>query len=279
MGPAAPTGTTNVVAVIGDPVRHSRSPAIHNAAFDAAGLDWVMVALPVRAGGAGAAVEGMRALGLRGMSVTMPHKADVIPALDDLDEAARRLGAVNCIGLEGDRLVGHNTDGAGFVASVREEGVEVTGARVVVCGAGGAARSVVSAVAGAGAESVTVANRSAARGEQAAALAGAVGRAVPPEGVAPAVAEADILVNATPLGMAEGDPLPVPADVLRPGLVVADLVYHPLRTVLLTEAAARGATPVGGLGMLVHQAAAAFEVWTGHPAPLEAMRRGATATG
>jgi shikimate dehydrogenase len=213
----------------------------------------------------------MRVLGIRGMSVTMPHKEAVIGRLDRLDAAARRLGAVNCITREGDDLVGLNTDGAGFLAALAADGIEAAGTAFVVVGAGGAARAVVLALAEAGARSVVVLNRSAERGDAAAALAGAAGATASPAEAAAAIARADVLVNATPLGMQPGDPLPVPADALRPGLHVAELIYHPPATALVAAAIEAGATASNGLGMLVHQAALAFEAWTGMDAPLAEM--------
>jgi shikimate dehydrogenase len=261
-----------VAAVIGDPVSHSRSPALHNAAFAATGLNWVYVAFPVAAGQAGSAVAAMRTLRLGGMSVTMPHKDAVAAAVDELSPAAAALGAVNCVRWSGRRLVGENTDGAGFVRSLRDEaGFDPSGRRVVVLGAGGAARAVVWALAAAGAAQVAVVNRTAVRAEAAAALAGAAGVVVP----ATAVSDADLVVNATSVGMSgasEGPALPCDAALLGPGQLVADLVYHPLRTALLDAAEARGATTLGGLGMLLYQAAEAFEMWTGVPAPIAAMR-------
>ena len=173
-----------MAAVIGDPIAHSLSPAICNAAFDALGLDWVYVAFRVAEGSAVEAVRSMRALGIRGLSVTMPHKAAVIPSLDALDASAERLGAVNCIADADGRLLGHNTDGAGFVSALAAEGHDVAGARCVVLGAGGAARAVVLALADAGAQEVVVANRSPQRGTAAAALAEARGRAVGPGSLA-----------------------------------------------------------------------------------------------
>jgi shikimate dehydrogenase len=269
-----------VACVIGDPVRHSRSPAIHNAAFEALGLDWTFVAFEVGPGDAGAAVQAMRTLGLGGMSVTMPHKSDVLGALDDLSPQARRLGAVNCIAWDGpERLVGHNTDGDGFLASLAAEGVAVQGRRCVVLGAGGAARSVVLALAGAGASEVLVCARRSAAADAAAELAGPAGATIEPERVPAALGDAHLLVNATPLGMSERDPLPVVPDSLHPGLFVAELIYHPSRTALLAAAESAGAAGANGLGMLVQQAAAAFELWTGRAAPLEAMTTGAGLSG
>ena len=271
-----PGAATAVAAVIGDPIAHSRSPAICNAAFDALGLDWVYVAFRVAEGDAAEAVRSMRALGIRGLSVTMPHKAAVIPALDALDASAERLGAVNCIAQRDGRLVGHNTDGAGFLRALAAEGHEVAGVRCVVLGAGGAARAVVLALAEAGATEVVVANRSPQRGSAAAALAGSRGRAVGPESLAEELRGADLLVNATPVGMRPGDGSPVEPALLGPHLVVNDLIYHPAVTPLMAAAAESGAAVVGGLGMLVHQAAAAVRIWTGREPPLGAMSAAAT---
>lgn len=265
------SGATRVVAVIGDPVRHSRSPAIHNAGFEALGLDYLYVALPVPAGRGAEAVHAVRLLDLVGLSVTMPHKADAASAVDSCTGAAARLGAVNCVYRDGDRLIGDNTDGPGFVASFEAEvGHGFDGAVVAVLGAGGAARAVVDAVATAGAASVLVLNRSAGPAERAAAVAGIARVARPAE-----VAGADVVINATPVGMAGGPAphdLPLDAALLRSEQVVCDLVYQPRRTPLLAAAEERGARTVGGLGMLVHQAALAFGHWTGREAPLAAMQ-------
>ncbi len=258
--------------MIGDPVRHSRSPAIHNAAFEALGLDWVYVALETPEGSAPAAVEAMRATGLRGLSVTMPHKAAVIPALDELTDAAAVLGSVNCIRRDGARLVGDNTDGAGFVAGLRADfDLDPAGARCVVLGAGGAARAVVLALAEAGAASVGVVNRTPARAEVAASLAGARGAVVTES----SIASADLIVNATPIGMLRdgvgSSDVPLDPALLGAGQIVAELIYHPERTALMEAAAAAGCRTSNGLSMLVHQAAVAFEAWTGESAPIDVM--------
>jgi shikimate dehydrogenase len=275
---APPDGATRVAAVIGDPVRHSLSPTLHNAAFAALGLAWVYVAFEVPGGAAARAVEGMRALGIEGLSVTMPHKAAVAEAVDRCSDVASRLGAVNCVRRSGGDLVGENTDGAGFLASLREDAAfDPAGQRCLVLGAGGAARAVVLALASAGAAEVAVVNRTPSRAADAASLAGRVG-------VVRDVDAADgaaLIVNATPLGMAgtgaDGANSPIDPARIGPGQIVADLVYHPLRTALLDVAQSRGAVQVNGLGMLLHQAALAFEHWTGHPAPIEAMRVAALA--
>ncbi len=270
------TGTTRVAGVIGDPVRHSRSPAIHNEAFAAAGLDWVYVAFEVGEGDVPSALAGMRALALAGLNVTMPHKQAVADAADWLTPEAQALDAVNTVVVgEGGRLVGHNTDGAGFVDSLRvDEGVSLAGLRCAVLGAGGAGRAVVRAMAFAGAAEVVVVNRTPAAAERAVALAGAVGRL----GTALDLADADLVVNATPLGLGGDRSLPCDPEALGgSGQVVVDLVYDPPETAWMAAARARGIRVVGGLGMLVHQAAHAFTLWTGVEAPLAAMRAAAEA--
>ena len=275
------TGHTRTAGVIGLPVRHSLSPTIFNAAFQACGLDWAYLAFEVPEGAAGLALGGMRALGLEGLSVTMPHKAAVLDGLDELSEAAEALGAVNCITRRGGQLVGDNTDGSGFVNALRlDEGIDVAGRRCGVVGAGGAGRAVARALGLAGAAEVVVANRTPEPAARAATLAGATGRVGTPE----EVAAAEIVVNATPLGMGvvvttAGGPEPLPLDPERfgPGQVVVDLVYHPAATPLLLAARQRGAVAVNGLGMLIHQAALAFRAWTGEDAPLETMSAAALA--
>jgi shikimate dehydrogenase len=265
------SGSTRLAAVIGDPVRHSLSPAIHNAAFRACGLDWLFVALPVAAGDVARALDGMRSLGIDGLSVTMPHKQAVAAGVDELEPDAAALDAVNCVWRRGDHLGGANTDGPGFVASLADAGFDPAGRRCVVLGAGGAARAVVLALGRAGAAEVAIVNRTAERAVAAAALVGDIGRVAPVE----VVEEADLIVNATSVGMGAMDPtsgqLPLPGALVRDDHVVADLVVHPLETPLLHLARTVGATAVDGAGMLVHQAALAFERWTGMPAPLDVM--------
>lgn len=253
------TGTTRVAAVIGSPVRHSLSPVIHNAAFVDGGLDWVYTAFEVVPGAAVAALAAMRALGIAGLSVTMPHKDDVAAAVDVLDPAASALGTANTVVLQPDgRLAGYSTDGAGFVASLYEAGVDPDGMNVAVLGAGGAARAVIDALTRSGAAHIAVVNRSADRADVAVALAGDRGSV----GGAADITTADLIVNATSIGMGSLD-TPCDLDLLRAGQVVADLVYHPLETAFLAAARARGATTVDGLGMLVQQAVLQQELWTG----------------
>jgi shikimate dehydrogenase len=269
-----------VAGVIGSPVHHSLSPALHNAAYDALGLDWIYVGFDVPAGEGAAAVDAMRALGLAGLSVTMPHKADAAVAVDELTGAARRLGVVNTVswaaGSDGSRLIGDTTDGPGFLDALHgDEGFDPAGRRCVVLGSGGAARAVAAALAEAGAAAVDVVARRADAGGSVADLAGPVGRGlVATAGDLPeVVAAADLIVNATPVGMAAGDGLPfdLQPEWLRPGQFVADLVYVPALTPLLATARARRATTANGLGMLIHQAARQVELWTGRQPPMEEM--------
>ncbi|MDE0219492.1 MAG: shikimate dehydrogenase [Spirochaetaceae bacterium] len=270
-----------MAGVIGDPVRHSLSPALHNAAFVELGLDWTYLAFEVPVGRGADAVAAMRALGIEGLSVTMPHKDTVAAAVDELSPAAALLGAANCVRRDGDRLIGENTDGAGFLRSLRTQaGVDPAGLRTVVLGAGGAARAVIVALAAEGAL-VTVVNRSPDAAARAAALGGEAGGATAEAlggrsgsasvGGAEAARDADVVVNATPLGMTDSDPLPVDPALLSDSQIVVDLIYRPERTPLLEAAAEAGATTLNGVGMLLYQAAEQFTMWTGHDAPVDAM--------
>jgi shikimate dehydrogenase len=269
----------SVAALIGSPVAHSLSPVIHQAAFEAAGAEWTYVAFDVADGAA--AVGAMRTLGIRGLSVTMPHKASVAAAVDRLDPTAVALGAVNTVSWDDDALVGSSTDGAGFVASLAEHGVAVDDATVVVIGAGGAARSIVDALGRSGAAAIVVVNRTAAAAEAAAQLSQAARVGEPAD-----IASADIVVNATSLGMdlgtdpggLSGAPMPCEPALLGPEHVVVDLVYHPLCTPWLQAAAAAGALTIDGLGMLIHQAALQQQRWTGRHPDVAVMRSAAEAS-
>jgi shikimate dehydrogenase len=270
------TAATRVAGVIGDPVRHSLSPVLHNAAYRELGLDWVYVAFEVPDGGARGALDGMRMLDLVGLSVTMPHKSTVAAACDELSPTAAALHSVNTVSVDAQgRLVGDSTDGEGFLRSLRDAGHDPAHASVALLGAGGAARAVARALGDVGAR-VTVCARKADAAERAALLAG--GTSAPWDARAEAVAAANLVVNATPIGMgshSEALDLPFPLDALHSGQVLADLVYHPIETPLLRGARGRGADVVDGLGMLVHQAALQVEDWTGRDAPVSIMRAAA----
>ncbi len=272
------SGRTKVFALIGDPVERSLSPAMHNAAFRDLGLDCVYVALRVTRGLLREAVEGAKALGISGLNVTTPHKIDIVRLLDELDESASRVGAVNTVKNEDGRLIGFNTDGQGAIEALRERVGELGGRKVVLLGAGGAARAIAFSLAEAGVE-LTIANRTVSKARE---LAASVERKLGPKvsyvelkkDVLKGVLEnADILINATSVGMYPNvDQTPVEADIIHSGLIVNDIVYEPLMTRLLCEAKDVGAQTVNGLEMLVHQGAASFELWTGRRAPIDVMR-------
>jgi len=260
--------------VIGDPVGHSLSPALHNAALVELGLDWAYLAFPVPAGSGQAAVAAMVDLGIRGLSVTMPHKAGAAKACHQLSPLAERLGVVNTVSNVGGRLVGDSTDGPGFVDSLAELGWSPSGKRCLVLGAGGSARAVVLALGAAGARRVEVVARRPEQALEVAALAGEAGMVATVD----AADAADLVVNATPVGMAgvaadRSGELPFGLDPKRlgPGQLVADLIYAPATTQLLASARARGAGTCNGLGMLVHQAARQVTIWTGRDAPIDVM--------
>ena len=271
---SAPTGETRLAAVIGSPVSHSLSPLLLNTAFEATDSDWVYVALEVEQLRVPDAFAGIRALGIAGVSVTMPNKEAAAACADSLTPDAEMLGAVNCIvNLDG-HLVGHNTDGAGFVAALGTELMfDPADRRCVVLGAGGSARSIALALVRANASEVVIVNRTPERAERAVALLGTIGRAVAPDDADEVLRAADLIVNATSVGMGTPSVDDVPFDVslIREGQVVVDIVYRPLRTPLLEAAAARGALTANGVSMLVHQAAIQFELWTGRAAPVAAM--------
>lgn len=273
-----------VVGLVGWPATYSLSPAMHNAAFQACGLNWVYTLFPVPPQAIREAVAGLRALGLAGANVTVPHKQAVAALVDRLSPEAAETGAVNTLVVEEGQLVGHNTDVQGLLWALREAGVELAHRRVLVLGAGGAAGATVAACLRQGAAGVTVAAR---RPEQAQALVerfrslrgGCRLMAVElsPPAVASALAECDVVVNATPLGTQGegGEALVELADprCLPPHGVAVDLVYRPPSTPWVTAARRAGRKALGGAGMLLYQGALAFERWTGLAAPVPAMRR------
>ena len=264
------SGATHTVGVIGWPVAHSLSPAIHNAAFRDLGMRWTYVPLPVEPGRLPAALDGLIALGFVGANVTMPHKSEAAELCDVRSDDVARLGAANTLVVEGGELHGHNTDAPGFDRFLRRDaGFDPSGRTALLFGAGGAARAVALALAAGGLDSLVVALRDPARDAELRKALEGLPTAIRTIGVgeAPEVA-ADLVVNATPLGQ-HGERLPTPA--LGPGQLVVDLLYHPTVTPLLTEARAAGASAFGGLGLLLHQGALSFELWTGTPAPLEVM--------
>ena len=260
---------TSLLGVLGWPLEHSLSPVIHHAAFRRLDLDWVYLPFPVEPESLGDAITGLRALGAVGANVTMPHKETVIEHVDDLSGDARSIGAVNTIQRLGDRLIGHNTDVDGFASFMSDDaGLDVSDSNCLVLGAGGAARAVVCALARMGAEAIAVAARRTDQSEQVVALSPRTER-VEWTDATNRILEFDLVVNATPVGM-QGEELLADA-AFREGQAVVDLIYDPPMTPLVERARHAGAAGWGGLGMLVHQAAASLRIWSGQEAPLEAM--------
>ena len=268
-----------LVGVFGDPVDENPTGIMQEAAFEAAGLNWRYITLRVRAADLESAVAGLRAMNFQGINLTIPHKVAVLRHLDEVAPDAALIGAVNTVRRAGDRLIGENTDGKGFLRSVREDaGVDPAGKRVVFLGAGGAARAMTVELALAGACHITVVNRSPARGQELVRLlrekTPAQAEFVGWEGQYRVPVEADILVNATSIGLfPDVDAVPAVAlDTIRAGLLVCDVIPNPPQTAFLKAVAARGAATLDGLGMLVYQGAIGFKLWTGAEPDITVMR-------
>jgi len=273
------SGRTKVCVLIGDPVEHSLSPSIQNAAFQHLDLDYVYLAFTVREKNLENAILGSRSLGLHGLNVTMPHKTDVVRYLDQLDQTARKVGSVNTILNQNGRMIGYTTDGIGALNALKYGGVNPSGKKIVILGAGGASRSISFTLARETKEFVIL-NRTLERaeslvndlfdflGSDADLRAGRLNDANLKE----ELKDAEILINATSVGMHPKDAeTPVNSGLLNRSMVVLDLVYEPLETRLLREAKIAGAKTIDGLSMLVHQGAASFEIWTGKKAPIDVM--------
>ena len=276
------TGKTTVVGIFGHPVEHSFSPLMHNTAFQHLNLNYCYVPFPVHPDRLGEAVTAIRALGLRGVNVTIPHKQGVIPYLDELSPEARIIGAVNTIVNQEGCLKGYNTDGQGFVRSLKEDGgTEPRDKTVILLGAGGSARGVGVQLALAGVKKVYLVSRTPEKGEEIAQVimdnSAAQAEALPwtKEALELALETAHVLVNTTPIGMYPyyASVPPVVTDLLIPELLVADLVYNPMETGFLLAAKEKGCATLSGLGMLLHQGTIAFELWTGSVAPVMVMRK------
>ncbi|MDQ3925833.1 MAG: shikimate dehydrogenase [Actinomycetota bacterium] len=275
-----PSGTTQLLGIIGHPIGHTLSPHMHNAAFAHDGADYVYVAMDVWPNRLPAAVEGLRALGFVGFNVTMPHKEAILPLLDELDETARLAGAVNTVvAVEEGKLRGLNTDGSGFVEACREVGVSVFGENVLILGAGGAAAAIAAASLGEGASRLYIANRTEGRAQELRARLSRVAHGtkilVRPFGeVGEVAAEARIVVNATYLGMRDEDPLPLPAGALSQDKVVCDAVYLLRKeTPIIRRAREVGAQAVSGGRMLLYQGVQAQRIWTGREPNIEMMNK------
>jgi shikimate dehydrogenase len=268
---------TKLIAIIGDPVERSLSPAMHNAAFEALDPNYAYMALRVPLGALDGAIATARMLKMAGMNVTHPHKIKILSLLDGLDESAELVGAVNTVKNNRGKLIGYNTDGAGAVRALESEAGELAGHRVLLLGAGGAARSIAFSLVKEGAK-LNIANRTTSRAKE---LAAAIKRSLGTnvgiinlnrKELSETIKNTDIIINATTIGMHPNvNRTLLTADLMHKGLIVNDIVYEPLQTRLLTEAKKAGARTVAGLGMLIHQAALSFEIWTGRRAPIKVM--------
>ncbi|HJL91576.1 MAG TPA: shikimate dehydrogenase [Acidimicrobiales bacterium] len=273
------SGSTTLVGVIGNPVKHSLSPVILNAAFREAKMNWVYTAFETPEEKLADAISGIRALGIAGLSVTMPHKASVCPLLDEISDSAKTLQAVNCIVNDAGNLKGHNTDGDGFLDAVKHDaGMDIAGKKVLVIGSGGSARSIIHSLGKAGVREIAVMNRTKKKAFDALELAGPVGRYVEENEISEVVSEADLVINATPIGMSDTEDItnfPVEPNLFTKGQLAVDLIYHPISTPWMKALRDRKVEAHGGLSMLIFQAARAFKLWTGKEAPVDAMRKAA----
>ena len=270
-------GSTNIVGLIGHPVEHSFSPPMHNAAFDALGMDYAYVAFDVNPAELQKAIEGARSLNIKGFNVTIPHKIDVMKYLDEIDDVARLIGAVNTIDFK--NLKGYNTDGIGAVRAI-EEVISIKNKNVVIAGAGGASRAISFYIAKYGADSLTILNRNVDKAQSLArdvSNSGLIGdvKSDSINEINAYLADADILVDTTPLGMHPhiNDQPIATAENMHDELVVFDAVYNPNETVLLKQAIEAGAKPVYGIKMLLYQGAESFKIWTGADAPVDIMEK------
>jgi len=275
------TGKTRICGVIGDPIEHTLSPTMQNAAFNALKLDVAFLAFKVKPAELENAVNGMRALNIRGLNVTMPHKSTVMNFLDRIDLSAQIVNSVNTILNKESKLFGFNTDGVGALKALRENGVEPKGRKVLLLGAGGAARAIAYAMAKESDE-LAVLNRTVKPAQELVKLLEKtankkiVAGALSPKEIEQNLQDSDILINATSIGMKpKVDESLVAPKLLRPDLAVMDIVYNPIETKLAKDAKAAGAKVVSGVEMLIYQGAASFEIWTGKSAPVEVMRQAA----
>jgi len=274
------SGKTRVCAVIGDPIEHTLSPAMHNSAFEHLKLDFVFLAFRVTSDELENAVRGACALGIRGLNVTMPHKNSVTEFLDEADPAVKFLGAANTILNQSGRLKGFNTDGVGALKALKQNGVNLAGKKVLLLGAGGAAKAIAFSLAKE-VDELCILNRDAVQARELASVLEPfgkkiVGNELSPKQLQQKLQDSDVLINATFVGMTPyaSDSLVKP-DWLKPELTVMDIVYNPVETKLLRDAKAAGAKVINGVEMLLYQGAASFEIWTGCKAPVDVMRKAA----
>ena len=277
------TSKTKTLGIFGYPISHTLSPAMHNAVIKALGLDMVYLPFEVKPSNLKEAINGIKSLGIIGVNITIPHKESVIRFLDDISEEARLVGAVNTIVYKDRKLVGYNTDGSGYMASLKEElGFNPKSKRIIIIGAGGAARGILAALATQKPKSITVANRTLSRAVSLIKAFKGKFRDTRFEAInlddnmlKMSFNSVDLLINTTSVGMKQGKALKIPLETLPKIAIVSDIIYNPLETLLLKKAKKLGLTTHGGLGMLVHQGARSFKLWTGMDAPMNVMRKAA----
>ncbi|MEK7841501.1 MAG: shikimate dehydrogenase [Deltaproteobacteria bacterium] len=277
------TAKAKILGIFGYPIRHTISPAMHNAVIKALGLDMIYLPFEIKPSNLRDAVNGIKGIGMLGVNITIPHKEAVMKLLDDISEEARLIGAVNTIVNKDNRLIGHNTDGYGYVASIKEDcKFNPKDKIIIILGAGGAARAVSAALAKSGAKKIIIANRTLSRADN---LVKTFKRKFPDTKFEAIELEEDILrtyfqdinllVNTTSVGMEKNEILEIPLEVLLKTAIVSDIVYNPLQTLLLKKADKLGLAAHGGLSMLIHQGAKSFKLWTGIDAPVNVMRKAA----
>lgn len=277
------TGKTKTLGIFGYPISHTLSPAMHNAVIKALGLDMAYLPFEVKPSNLKEAINGIKSLGIIGVNITIPHKESVIRFLDAISEEARLVGAVNTIVNKDRKLIGYNTDGSGYIASLKEElGFNPKSKRIIIIGAGGAARGILAALAAQKPKSITVANRTLSRAVSLIKAFKEKFRDTRFEAIdldnnmlKIFFNRVDLLINTTSVGMKQGKALKIPLETLPKIAIVSDIIYNPLETLLLKKAKKLGLTTHGGLGMLVHQGARSFKLWTGMDAPMNVMRKAA----
>lgn len=277
-----PTGSTNLICLLGSPVSHSISPAMHNTAFDALGLDFSYMAFDVSKEDLPTAVEGLKKINCCNFNLTMPLKTAIIPLLDEIDEAAELAQSVNTCVCQDGKLVGYTTDGIGFLQSMKDCGIKYAGTTITILGAGGAASSIITQAAIEGVEKINIFKRKNASFQKVVDFADRLTKSTncdlfvydmeDMDILNFSLQESDILINSTNVGMGDDDRSLVPKEFLHPGLTVCDVIYHPAETRLLKDAKACGCKTMNGKYMLLYQGAAAFKLWTGKDMPIDLIK-------
>ena len=273
-----PIGSTRLICLLGNPVSHSISPAMHNAAFDLLGLDFSYMAFNVESENFKTAIDGLKAINCAGFNLTMPFKTDIIPYLDEIDDAAALSHSVNTVVIDNGKLKGYTTDGIGFLESMTDHGIKYKGSTITILGAGGAATSIITQAALDGVSKINIFKRKNASFDKVVDFADKISKATECDCFVYDMAdmdilefsleESDILINGTNVGMGDDNNSLIPKEFLHSGLTVCDVIYHPEQTKLLKEAAHKGCKTMNGKYMLLYQGAAAFKLWTGHDMPV-----------